>query len=86
MHGYNTQGENIADNGGFRAAFEGYKDWKTQMSSTPQRLPGLPHITTDQLFFLGFAQVKLIYLINMGNLFTYLIDLVWKFYNGSFTK
>lgn len=58
MHGYNTQGENIADNGGLRAAFEGYKRRITLSNSMHQRLPGLSDISTDQLFFLGFAQVR----------------------------
>lgn len=57
MHGYNTQGENVADNGGLRAAFEGYKRYQVRTNSKSLRLPGLPDVTTDQLFFLGFAQV-----------------------------
>jgi predicted metalloendopeptidase len=57
VQGYNTQGENIADNGGLRAAFEGYKRREAVSNSMHQRLPGLPDVTTDQLFFLGFAQI-----------------------------
>lgn len=57
VQGYNTQGENIADNGGLRAAYEAYKNRQAMSSTMHQRLPGLPDVTTDQLFFLGFAQV-----------------------------
>lgn len=58
VHGFNTQGENIADNGGLRAAYEAYKKRQAMSSTMHQRLPGLPDVTTDQLFFLGFAQVR----------------------------
>ncbi|XP_017772763.1 PREDICTED: endothelin-converting enzyme 1 [Nicrophorus vespilloides] len=59
VQGFNTQGENIADNGGLRAAFEGYRrrQDRSEGGSMRQRLPGLSDITTDQLFFLGFAQI-----------------------------
>ncbi|XP_063929574.1 neprilysin-4-like [Zophobas morio] len=57
VQGYNTQGENIADNGGLRAAFEGYKRREAVTNSMHRRLPGLPDVTPDQLFFLGFAQI-----------------------------
>ncbi|KAK4871970.1 hypothetical protein RN001_016094 [Aquatica leii] len=56
VHGYNTQGENIADNGGLRAAFDGYKQHRLK-TTLPQKLPGLSHLTGEQLFFLGFAQI-----------------------------
>lgn len=50
-------GENIADNGGLKAAFHAYletpKDASDQMP-----LPGL-NFTHRQLFFLNFAQVNL---------------------------
>lgn len=59
VQGFNTQGENIADNGGLRAAYEAYKKRQAMSSTMHQRLPGLPDVTTDQLFFLGFAQVRL---------------------------
>lgn len=62
MDGFNTQGENIADNGGLRAAYVGYKHRKQKSAIMDQRLPGLSDITTDQLFFLGFAQVYLFFL------------------------
>lgn len=66
MDGFNTQGENIADNGGLRAAYEGYKHRKLKTAIMDQRLPGLLDITTDQLFFLGFAQVYLFLIRYVG--------------------
>ncbi|GBP03197.1 Endothelin-converting enzyme homolog [Eumeta japonica] len=58
VHGFNTQGENIADNGGLRAALSAYDLLaKRQPVETRTRLPGLPQYTPRQLFFLGFAQI-----------------------------
>lgn len=54
INGEFTQGENIADNGGVRAAFEAYKDWKKH--HTDWTLPGL-QFTNEQLFFLTSAHV-----------------------------
>ena len=46
-------GENIADNGGIKMA---YNAWRA--SDPPaQRLPGLSDVSPEQLFFLSFAQV-----------------------------
>ncbi|CAH0562480.1 unnamed protein product [Brassicogethes aeneus] len=56
VDGYLTQGENIADNGGVRAAFEGYRQ-HAKKSPIQNKLPGLMDLTPDQLFFLGYAQV-----------------------------
>ncbi|XP_049865226.1 neprilysin-4-like [Pectinophora gossypiella] len=58
VHGFNTQGENIADNGGLRAALNAYSLF-TQRHPTAKRdtLPGLPQYKPEQLFFLGFAQI-----------------------------
>lgn len=58
INGINTQGENIADNGGIRQAFKVYESW---LRSTPgaledENLPGL-NVTDTQLFFLNFAQI-----------------------------
>ena len=53
VNGNLTTGENIADNGGIKMA---YNAW--QASGPPaSRLPGLPTTTPEQLFFLSFAQV-----------------------------
>ncbi|XP_033226220.1 endothelin-converting enzyme homolog isoform X2 [Belonocnema kinseyi] len=55
VNGRQTLGENIADNGGLKAAYHAYittpKSYKDQMP-----LPGL-NMTHRQLFFLNFAQV-----------------------------
>ncbi|OXA61237.1 endothelin-converting enzyme homolog isoform X2 [Folsomia candida] len=52
VNGKQTLGENIADNGGLKAAFHAYRNSK--IKDLP--LPGL-NITHDQLFFISFAQV-----------------------------
>lgn len=58
VHGFNTQGENIADNGGLRAALNAYLLF-SRRSAIARRdaLPALPQYKPDQLFFLGFAQI-----------------------------
>ncbi|KAM3958233.1 endothelin-converting enzyme 1 [Aphomia sociella] len=56
VHGFNTQGENIADNGGLRAALGAYARF-ARRAGARATLPGLPHYSPDQLFFLGFAQI-----------------------------
>jgi neprilysin len=61
VDGENTQGENIADNGGIKQAFRAYKHWLSHQSNNQEimefeRLPGLNE-TNTQLFFLNFAQV-----------------------------
>lgn len=55
VNGRQTLGENIADNGGLKAAFHAYEEWvSTNHDEIP--LPGL-NLTHKQLFFVGFAQV-----------------------------
>lgn len=54
LNGKQTLGENIADNGGLKAAFRAYEKW-AERNPEPQ-LPGL-NLTSKQLFFVGFAQV-----------------------------
>lgn len=55
VDGQLTLSENIADNGGLKAAYRAFK--KLQGSQgTPRQLPGL-NLTMDQLFFISFAQV-----------------------------
>ncbi|CAH2234796.1 jg13219 [Pararge aegeria aegeria] len=56
LDGVNTQGENIADNGGVKQAFHAYQDWLLHHDAADETLPGLNH-THKQLFFLNFAQV-----------------------------
>ncbi|CAK9802982.1 Endothelin-converting enzyme 1 [Anthophora quadrimaculata] len=56
VNGVNTQGENIADNGGIREAYRAYQRLRTR-NSNQRALPGLATYTQEQLFFVGFAQV-----------------------------
>ncbi|KAJ0177356.1 hypothetical protein K1T71_007365 [Dendrolimus kikuchii] len=56
LDGVNTQGENIADNGGVKQAFRAYLHWVKRNGVAGETLPGLNH-THTQLFFLNFAQV-----------------------------
>ncbi|XP_027040814.1 endothelin-converting enzyme homolog isoform X4 [Pocillopora damicornis] len=56
LKGQQTLGENIADNGGIKQAFQAYQNWKKRRGPEPP-LPGLKDITNEQLFFLGFAQI-----------------------------
>ncbi|XP_045497188.1 neprilysin-4-like [Colias croceus] len=56
LDGVNTQGENIADNGGVKQAFHAYQHWLRLHDASDETLPGLNH-THTQLFFLNFAQV-----------------------------
>ncbi|XP_072931777.1 neprilysin-4-like isoform X2 [Epargyreus clarus] len=56
LDGANTQGENIADNGGVKQAFHAYLNWLEHHDASDETLPGLNQ-TNTQLFFLNFAQV-----------------------------
>lgn len=55
IKGKQTVGENIADNGGLKAAFNAYTDWVKE-HHVEQPLPGV-NLTHKQLFFIGFSQV-----------------------------
>ncbi|GMR58179.1 hypothetical protein PMAYCL1PPCAC_28374, partial [Pristionchus mayeri] len=57
VDGSQTQGENIADNGGIQAAYKAFKAYEALHGPDPL-LPGDASIfNADQLFFLGFGQV-----------------------------
>ena len=60
LNGKNTLGENIADNGGLKAAFGAYQQWKQDFPRVAEGEPTLPgvNLTDNQMFFVGFAQVK----------------------------
>ncbi|CAF3611902.1 unnamed protein product [Rotaria sp. Silwood1] len=53
--GNQTQGEDIADNGGLKAAFYAYQNWAKNNINVDKKLPGLTKYSTEQLFFINFA-------------------------------
>ncbi|KAL5020572.1 hypothetical protein ScPMuIL_003464 [Solemya velum] len=56
VNGKTTLGENIADNGGLKAAYMAYMRWKGQEGNTSPLLPGI-HFSPEQLFYIGFGQI-----------------------------
>ena len=56
LNGINTQGENIADNGGLKEALRAYRSWAARNPPEPL-LPGLEKYNQEQLFFINFGQL-----------------------------
>ncbi|RXG55910.1 Endothelin-converting enzyme 2 [Armadillidium vulgare] len=56
LNGVNTQGENIADNGGIKASYRAYRRW-VRRHGMENRLPGMDY-TPNQLFWISGAQVS----------------------------
>jgi predicted metalloendopeptidase len=54
LDGKLTAGENIADNGGVKLAYEAYKAWRTQQKQPPPR--EVDGFSDDQLYYLAYAQ------------------------------
>ena len=54
LDGKLTSGENIADNGGVKLAYEAYKTWREHQNPPVQR--EVEGFSDDQLFYLGYAQ------------------------------
>ena len=55
-----TLGENIADNGGVKTAFQAYKN--VVKGKRPPSLPGVD-LSADELFFVAFGQVCLVHVV-----------------------
>lgn len=55
MNGVVSQGENIADNGALKQAYNAYKTWVAE-HGPEKKLPGLNY-TPQQLFWISAAQV-----------------------------
>jgi len=55
INGIQTQGENIADNGGIKSSFYAYQNWAAENPNVDKRLPGLSKYSQEQMFFVGYA-------------------------------
>uniref|UniRef100_A0A1I7XPG6 Peptidase_M13 domain-containing protein n=1 Tax=Heterorhabditis bacteriophora TaxID=37862 RepID=A0A1I7XPG6_HETBA len=65
LNGQLSLGENIADNGGVKTAFnqipvnitaiKAYKAWRSNTSMNEPALPGFQNFTSEQMFFLAYA-------------------------------
>uniref|UniRef100_A0A183C115 Peptidase_M13 domain-containing protein n=1 Tax=Globodera pallida TaxID=36090 RepID=A0A183C115_GLOPA len=56
VNGILTQGENIADNGGIKQAYQAYKTYLRKLGREEKRLPGFERYSNEQIFFISFAQ------------------------------
>lgn len=60
INGKLTEGENLADLGGLRISYKAYKEWiksKEEGMTDEEMKKYFPGLTSDQLFFISFAQV-----------------------------
>lgn len=55
LNGFQTQGEDIADNGGLRESYFAYEKWVARNGAVEKRLPGLQQYTPEQMFFINYA-------------------------------
>uniref|UniRef100_H2ZN76 Peptidase M13 C-terminal domain-containing protein n=1 Tax=Ciona savignyi TaxID=51511 RepID=H2ZN76_CIOSA len=58
LDGHKTLGENIADNGGIRESYAGYHIWLKSQNLTGEELEPSTGLTNNQMFFIGFANVR----------------------------
>ncbi|KAF9935213.1 hypothetical protein FBU30_006298 [Linnemannia zychae] len=56
VNGWTTLGENIADNGGLKIAYEAWKQRQRANRYNNSNLPGLEKYTVEQLFFIQYAR------------------------------
>ena len=54
LNGINTQGENIADNGGLKQSYKAYMEW-TKKNGEESKLPGI-ELSANQMFWVSAAQ------------------------------
>ncbi|CAF1440312.1 unnamed protein product [Adineta ricciae] len=57
VNGEQTQGENIADNGGIKEAFYAYQRWTRANQHVDKKLPGLSKYSAEQMLFVNFARL-----------------------------
>lgn len=57
VDGKKTLGENIADNGGLREALSALKH-HLRKYGPEEKLPGFEHMTSDQMFFMSYGNVR----------------------------
>ena len=60
-----TSNENIADNGGLVAAFNGFQMLKQKTSYSKHLFNDLKQFNDDQLFFIHYAYVSYVSIINL---------------------
>ncbi|KAF9909815.1 hypothetical protein EC991_007986 [Linnemannia zychae] len=56
VNGWSTLGENIADNGGLKIAYDAWNQRKKNSKHNNKKLPGLTKYTAEQLFFIQYAR------------------------------